>query len=104
MSIHERMPPQARKELKKIGWAKDLELATLAWRDGQHFDCATWLHRAREMPKQQFKREVERNCPDGRRNQIIYFKLYQSQMPIIWRAIETASLMLGSDRFRGYCL
>jgi hypothetical protein len=22
----------------------------------QHFDCATWLHKAREMPKEQFKR------------------------------------------------
>jgi hypothetical protein len=30
--------------------------------------------------------------------------LYQSQMPVIERAIETASLMLGSDRSRGYCL
>ena len=23
-------------------------------------DCATWLHKAREMPKEQFKREVEK--------------------------------------------
>ena len=34
MSIHEHMPPQARKELKKIGWAKGIELAKLARRDG----------------------------------------------------------------------
>ncbi|HKV82054.1 MAG TPA: hypothetical protein VJP02_28155, partial [Candidatus Sulfotelmatobacter sp.] len=33
-----------------------------------------------------------------------YFKLYQSQMPVIEKAIETAALMLGSDRSRGYCL
>src|SRR5271157_2439661 len=26
----------------------------------QHFDCATRLHKAREMPKEQFKREVEK--------------------------------------------
>jgi hypothetical protein len=25
-------------------------------------------------------------------------------MPVVERAIETAALMLGSDRFRGYCL
>jgi hypothetical protein len=31
-------------------------------------------------------------------------QLYQSQIPVIERAIETASLMLGSDRSRGYCL
>jgi hypothetical protein len=30
MSIHEHLPPQARKELKKIGWAKGIELAKLA--------------------------------------------------------------------------
>ena len=33
-----------------------------------------------------------------------HFKLYQSQMPVIEKAIETAALMLGSDRSRGYCL
>jgi hypothetical protein len=36
--------------------------------------------------------------------EIIYFKLYQSQMPVVEKAIETASLMLGSDQSRGYCL
>jgi hypothetical protein len=33
-----------------------------------------------------------------------YFKLYQSQHAVVERAIETAALMLGSDRSRGYCL
>jgi len=106
MSIHEHLPPQARKELKEVGWTKGLELAKLARRDGQHFDCATWLHKARHMPKEDFKKEVERELT-GRETEpweIIYFKLYQSQMPVIERAIETAALMLGSDRSRGYCL
>ena len=44
MSIHENLPPQARKELKKIGWAKGVELAKIARRDRQNFNCATWLH------------------------------------------------------------
>ena len=47
MSIHEHLPPQARKELKEVGWTKGLELAKMARRDGQEFDCATWLHKAR---------------------------------------------------------
>src|ERR1700691_3641856 len=106
MSIHEHLPPQARKELKDVGWTKGLELAKIARRDRQHFDCATWLHKARQMPKEEFKQEVERELT-GRETEpwgIIYFKLYQSQIPVIERAIETAALMLGSDRSRGYCL
>src|SRR5438128_1944583 len=58
MSIHEHLPPQVRKELKEVGWTKGLELAKLARRDGQEFDCATWLHKAREMPKDEFRCEV----------------------------------------------
>jgi hypothetical protein len=36
--------------------------------------------------------------------EIIYLKVYQSQMPIIEKAIESAALMLGSDPSRGYYL
>ncbi|MGB6989201.1 MAG: hypothetical protein WBD89_08205, partial [Candidatus Sulfotelmatobacter sp.] len=74
--------------------------------DGQRFDCAIWLHRAREMPQKQFKQEVEKELTGREKEpwEIIYFKLYQSQMPVIEKAIETAALMLGSDRSRGYCL
>src|SRR4029077_1994956 len=60
MSIHEHLPPQARRELKEVGWTKGLELAKVARRDGQEFDCATWLHKARSLPKDQFKQEVEK--------------------------------------------
>jgi hypothetical protein len=106
MSIHEHLPPQARRELKEVGWTKGVELAKLARRDGQAFDCATWLHKARAMPKEQFKHEVERELT-GRETEpweIIYFKLYKSQIPVIEQAIETAALMLGTDKSRGYCL
>jgi hypothetical protein len=106
MSIHEHLPPQARKELNEVGWAKGIELVKLARRDGQSFDCATWLHKTRQMPKEEFKQEVEKELT-GRETEpweIIYFKFYQSQMPVIERAIETAALMLGSDRSSGYCL
>jgi hypothetical protein len=52
---------EARRELKDVGWTKGLELAKVARRDGQGFDCATWLHKAREMPKEEFKQEVEKS-------------------------------------------
>ena len=106
MSIHENLPPQARKELKKVGWAKGIELAKLARRDRQHFDYATWLHKARELSKEDFQQAVERELTGKLTEpwEIVYFKLYQSQIPGIERALEIAALMLGSDRSRGYCL
>lgn len=36
------------------------ELAKLAWAEGQRFDCASWVHKARSMPKEEFTREVEK--------------------------------------------
>ena len=44
-----------------MGWSKATELVKVARRDGEHFDCATWLHRAREMPKEKFKSAVEQH-------------------------------------------
>ena len=81
-------------------------MAKLARRDRQDFDCATWLHKARELPKEEFKREVEKelNGKETEPWEIIYFKVYKSQIPVIEQAIETAALMLGSDKSRGYCL
>jgi hypothetical protein len=35
---------------------------------------------------------------------VIYFKVYKSQIAIIEQALETAALMLGSDKSRGYML
>ena len=92
MSIHEQLPPQARNELKQVGWTKGLELAKVARRDREQFDCATWLHKAREMPKEEFKREVERELTGKEEpHEIIYFKVYKSQIPVIEQALETAA-------------
>jgi hypothetical protein len=64
------------------------------------------VHRAQELPKEEFKREVERHFT-GRETEaweLLYFKLYKSQLAVIEQALETAALMLGSDKSRGYCL
>jgi hypothetical protein len=64
------------------------------------------LHKARQLSKEDLQQAVERELTGKITEpwEIVYFKLYQSQMPVIERAIETAALMLGSDRSRGYCL
>jgi hypothetical protein len=64
------------------------------------------LHKARELPKEEFKREVTKHLTGKETEpwEILYFKAYKSQLPVIEQAIETAGLMLGSDKSRGYCL
>jgi hypothetical protein len=64
------------------------------------------LHKAKELPREGFKGEVERHLTGKETEswEIIYFKLYKSQIPVVEKAIETAALMLGSDKCRGYCL
>jgi len=106
MSIHEHLPPQVRKDLQDIGWTKGRELAKLARAEGQRFDCAPWVHKARSMPREVFRREVEKELTgkDEEPSELIYFKVYKTQIPVIEQAIETAALMLGSDKSRGYCL
>ena len=106
MAIHENLTRVPKSQLREIGWSKAVELVKVARRDGDDFDCATWLHKAKEMPKEGFKGEVERHLTgkDTEPWEIIYFKLYKSQLPVVEKAVETAALMLGSDKSRGYCL
>ena len=102
MSIHEQLPRQVRNELKQVGWSKAAELAKVARRDQEHFESANWLHRAKTAPAQQFKEEVEKYLTGASEaSELIYFKVYKSQVPVIEQALETAARMLGSDRSRG---
>ena len=106
MAIHEHLPRIPKADLNLMGWTKARELVKVARREGQSFDCAPWVHKARELPREEFKREVEKHLTGQETEpwEIIYFKLYKSQLPVLERALETAALMLGSDKSRGYCL
>jgi hypothetical protein len=74
--------------------------------EGQRFDCAPWVHKASAMLREDFKREVERHLTgqETEPHEILYFKVYKSQLSVIEEALETAGLMLGSNKSRGYCL
>ncbi len=106
MAIHERLHRIPKADLKQVGWSKATELAKVARRDGQEFDSATWLHRAHELPKEEFKHAVVQHLTGKETEawEILYFKAYKSQLPVIEQALETAALMLGTDKSRGYCL
>jgi hypothetical protein len=58
------------------------------------------------MPKEEFRREVDRYLTGKETEpwELLYFKVYKSQLSVIERALETATLMLGNDKWRGYCL
>jgi len=106
MAIHENLTRVTKQQLREIGWTKARELAKVARKEGERFESAPWVHKAQVLPKEEFKREVERHLTGKETEawEIVYFKLYKSQLPVIEKAIETAGLMLGTDKSRGYCL
>jgi hypothetical protein len=55
IAIHEQRSRIHKVVLQQLGWAKATGLAMVARRDGRRFDGATWLHKPRELPKEDFK-------------------------------------------------
>jgi len=106
MSIHDHLRQIPAPEIEELGWSKALELAKVARSAGRGFDCATWLHRAKEATKQQLKEEVHKyfTGEDYEPYEMVYFKLFESQVPIVERALYVATRMVGTEKSRGYCL
>ena len=106
MAIHETLNRIPKHDLQQVGWSKATELVKIARREGDKFDCATWLHKAKELPKEGFRCAVERHLTGKETEpwELIYFRLYKSQLPVVERALEVACMMLGTDKSRGYCL
>ena len=106
MSIHDHLKQIPAPEIGKLGWSKALELAKVARSEGRHFDSATWLHKAKEQTKGELKEEVYKyfTGQDYEPYEMVYFKLYESQLPTVERALYVASRMAGTERSRGYCL
>jgi hypothetical protein len=44
-----------KQQLREIGWTKARELAKVTRREGQRFESAAWVHKAQELPKEEFK-------------------------------------------------
>ena len=106
MSIHDHLRQIPTEEIENLGWSKALELAKVARSEGRRFDSATWLHRAKECNKRELKEEVHRyfTGEDLEPYEMVYFKLFESQLPIIERALYVAARIAGTERSRGYCL
>jgi hypothetical protein len=106
MSIHDHLKQIPTPEIEGLGWSKALELAKVARSAGRNFDSATWLHRAKESTKQELKEEVHKYFTGETYEpyEMVYFKLYESQLPVVERALYVAARMVGTERSRGYCL
>jgi hypothetical protein len=61
IAIHEPLPGIPKRELRLIGWTKARELVKVARRERQDLDSAPWVHKAHELPKEEFKGEVDRH-------------------------------------------
>ena len=97
MAIHENLTQVPKHALREVGWSKAVELAKVARRDRQEFDCATWLYKATSLPKEEFKGEVEKRLT-GRETEpweLIYSKMYKSQLAVVEQALEVPSSCWG---------
>jgi len=105
MAIHEHLPKIPKPDLKIVGCSKATELVKVARRDREEFDCATWLYKARTTQGRVQTGGGE--APDRPGNRAVgdhLFQGYKSQLPVIEQVLETAALLLGNDKSRGYCL
>lgn len=88
MAIHEQLSRIHKIELQWGGWAKETELAKVASRDGQRFDCAIWLHKFRELTEEKFKREVSKDLI--RKNLNLGNSLFHDlHEPVYWNRADT---------------
>ncbi len=106
MSIHDHLKQIPTQEIEDLGCSKALELAKVARSEGRRFNSATWLHKAKDCTKQELKEEVYKyfTGEDFEPYEMVYFKLYESQLPTVERALYIASRMAGTEKSRGYCL
>ena len=94
-------PRRAQPDTAKAG-----ELAKIARRDGQKFNCATWLHKVQKLPREELKREVKQHLAgkESEPLEMLYLKVYKSLLAVIERVLDSTSLMLGGQNATGYCL
>jgi hypothetical protein len=75
-------------------------LAKLVRAEGQRFEVCTLGTKSPFCAEGEFTRRgrKEISSRETEQHEIIYFKIYKSQIPVIEQALETAALMLGTDK------
>ena len=106
MAIHEHLPRIPKAGPEAGGMDQGHGIGEGGAEGGAAVRLCNLVAQGAEIPKEEFKREVERHLTGKETEpwEILYFKVYKSQLPVIEQALETAALMLGTDKSRGYCL
>ena len=106
MSIYDHLKQIPTPEIEDLGWTKALELAKVARHEGRGFNIASWLNKAKNSSKEELRREVFKHLTgeDYEPYEMVYFKLYEGQLPTVEWALLVAARMVGSEKSRGYCL
>lgn len=92
-----------KQRLRETGWRKAAEMVRVPRREGEGFDHALLVHKAKVLNRKEFEREVGRHLTgkeSGPWSRCI--SVYKSQLAMIEQALETSALMLGSGKSRGY--
>ena len=91
MAIHEKLTRIPKQQLREVGWTKARELVKVARREGEVRLC-TLGAQSQGASKGRLRSEVERYLTGKETEpwEIIYFKLYKSQLPVVERALEIA--------------
>src|SRR5215469_7371261 len=106
MSIHENLPPQAREELDRLGWPKESTWPNWHGGTGRISIVQPGCSRPLNCRRMAFSRRLSGSSPEKSRSpgKLSTSRCMRARFRTIDRAIETATLMLASDRSRGYCL
>src|SRR5436305_10885278 len=95
MAIHEQLPRPMHAHLGDIGWSKAKELTRVARHEGPSFNSNDWFDRARELSSEELKQAVEKAITgQSEPYELLYFKIYKTQLKVIERALETAARLL----------
>ena len=106
MAIHENLTRVPKQQLREIGWTKARRTGQGGAQGGRALRKCTWVHRAQVLPKEEFKREVERHLT-GKETEVVGDYLLQAVQESVTGGGEghrNGGLMLGTDKSRGYCL
>jgi hypothetical protein len=87
MTIHEHLTRVPKPQLREMGWTKARELVKVARKDGGEFTCAPWVHKAKELPKEEFIRGGGAT-PDGEGNGGVGNHLLQALQEPVTRSGE----------------